>query len=132
MPPRSLEDLVIWQVAREIAAEVYRQTAGESFARDPSLRDEVRTAGRVVMLAIAAAYEAQNERALARGFDRAAQAAADLSSLLYLTTDLRLLDRSSTAALQARAHELTRLIRGWQRAIRAHQHAVKLTASRLN
>lgn len=132
MSSRSLEDLVIWQAAREIAVEVYRETGCERLDRDAPLRTEVRSAARAVMVTIAAAYEADSAGALARGFDRAGHAITNLSSLLHLTSDLEMLDRPKAAGLLARARELTRLVRGWQRAIRAHQEARKITVSRVN
>ncbi|MBI4519520.1 MAG: four helix bundle protein [Gemmatimonadetes bacterium] len=123
MAPRSLEDLVLWQAAREIAAEVYRQTGTRRFDDDPHLRNELRTTARTIMASIAAGYGADEATCLARGFDRAAQAVANLSSLLHLTIDLRLLDQPKAARLLTRSLELSHLIRGWQRAIREHEAA---------
>jgi len=123
MAQRSLEDLVIWQAARDIAAEVYRQTGGQRFELDPHLRGELRSAARGAMANIAAGYGADDATGLARGFDRASRAVTNLASLLHLTVDLHLLDRPKATPLLARTIELARLIRGWQRAIRAHEKA---------
>ena len=70
MARRSLEDLVLWQTAREIATEVYRQTGTRRFNADPHLRTELRTTARTIMANIAAGYGADEAACLARGFDR--------------------------------------------------------------
>ena len=79
------------------------------------------------MANIAAGYGADEAVCLARGFDRAAQAAAGLSSLLHLAIDLRLLDQPNATRLLERSLDLSQMIRGWQRAIREHE-AVRMRA----
>lgn len=127
MARRSLEDLVLWQAAREIASGVYRQTGTRRFNADPHLRTELRTTARTIMANIAAGYGADEAACLARGFDRAAQAVASLSSLLHLAIDLRLLDQPNATRLLERSLDLSQMIRGWQRAIREHE-AVRMRA----
>lgn len=78
---------------------------------------------RAVMVTIASGYGADSPACLSRGFDRAAQAVINLSSLLHLTVDLQLVEAPTAAGLLARSLELSRLIRGWQRAIREHEEA---------
>ena len=132
MRSRDLEDLIIWQVARELAADIYRGTSAGPLERDPQLRNELRAAARGVMANIAAGYAAENAATLARGFDRAAQATMNLASLLHLALDLDLLDDARGKAMLVRVAEVERLIRGWQRAIRAHRAACSLRTGRVN
>lgn len=132
MPTRRLDDLIIWQIAREVAAEVYRQTLDKAFDRDPHLRAELRRSACAIMANIAVGYEADTAGALARGFNRAAQAASELSSLVQLTTDLEVLRRPVAAGMLLRVSEVSRLIRGWQRALRTQRLARGLTTTRVN
>lgn len=132
MPTRRLDDLIIWQIAREVAAEVYRQTLDKAFDRDPHLRAELRRSACAIMANIAVGYEADTAGALARGFNRAAQAASELSSLVQLTTDLEVLRRPVVAGMLLRVSEVSRLIRGWQRALRTQRLARGLTTTRVN
>lgn len=132
MLTRRLDDLIIWQIAREVAAEVYRQTLDKAFDRDPHLRAELRRSACAIMANIAVGYEADTAGALARGFNRAAQAASELSSLVQLTTDLEVLRRPVVAGMLLRVSEVSRLIRGWQRALRTQRLARGLTTTRVN
>jgi four helix bundle protein len=132
MPTRRLDDLIIWQVAREVAADIYRQTLDAAFDRDPHLRSELRRAACAIMASIAAGYEADTAASLARGFNRAAQAAAELSSLVQLTRDLDVLGRPAVAGMLARVSEVSRLIRGWQRALRTQRLVRRLAPTSVN
>jgi four helix bundle protein len=127
-----VQDLIIWQVARDVAAEIYRQTLDEAFERDPHLRADLRRRARAIMTHIAVGYEAETPTALARSFIRAAQAATDLASLVQITTDLEMLGRPALASMFTKVAEISRLIRGWQRALRTHGLARRLTSTRVN
>jgi four helix bundle protein len=132
MPVRRVQDLIIWQVAREVAAEIYRQTLDEAFERDPHLRADLRRRARAIMTHIAVGYEADTPTGFARSFTRAAEAAADLVSLVQLTTDLEMLGRPALAGMFTKVAEISRLIKGWQRALRTHRLARRLTSMRVN
>jgi hypothetical protein len=118
MPRRSLEDLVLWEAAREIARGVYRQTGTRRFNADPHLRTELRTTARTIMANIAAGYGADEAVRLARGFDHVAQAAASPSASTWRSTRLRPAERHAPARTQPRSLQM---IRGWQRVIREHE-----------
>ena len=132
MATRRLDDLIIWQIARELAADIYRHTLDEAFDRDPHLRAELRRSACAIMANIAVGYEADTAGLLARGFSRAAQAAAELSSLVQLTIDLDVLGRPVVAGMLVRVSEISRLIRGWQRALRTQRLVKRLTTTRVN
>lgn len=129
---RRVQDLIIWQVAREVTAEIYRLTRDNTFDADPHLRAGLRHAACAIMVNIAVGYDADTAGALTRGFNRAAEAAAELSSLIHLTNDLQVLERSVAGGLLARTAEVSRLIGGWQRAIRAHPMARRFASTRVN
>jgi len=132
MPNRQLEDLIVWQVAREVAADIYRQTRKEGFEHDRHLRAELRSAARSIMANLATGYGADNARGLMQGFARAAAAAVDLSSLTHLAMDLGLMERRAASAALTRTGEVAQLIRGWQRALQTHELARRLMPTRVN
>lgn len=132
MAVRRVQDLIIWQVARDVAAEIYRQTLDEAFERDPHLRADLRRRARAIMTHIAVGYEADTPAGLARSFTRAAQAATDLANLVQVTTDLEVLGRPALAGMFTKVAEISRLINGWQRALRTHRLARRLTSTRVN
>lgn len=115
-----------------MTAEIYRQTREKTFDADPHLRAGLRRAACAIMVNIAVGYDADTTGALTRGFNRAAEAAAELSTLVHLTNELQVLERSVVGGLLVRIAEVSRLIGGWQRAIRAHRVARRFTSMRVN
>lgn len=130
--PKQVQDLIIWQVAREVTVEIYRQTRDKAFDRDPDLRAGLRRAASAILANIAVGYDADTAGTFARAFDRAAEAAAELSSLVHLTKDLEVLEGAIVGRLLVRIAEISRLIGGWKRAIRAHRAARRLVSTRVN
>ena len=56
------EDIKAWQKARELAQSVYRVTSIGRFARDFSLRDQIRRAAVSVMSNIAEGFEREGNK----------------------------------------------------------------------
>ncbi len=51
------EDLIAWQKARQLAAEIYRVTAQGDFSKDFGLRDQIRRAAVPAMSNIAEGFD---------------------------------------------------------------------------
>ena len=122
MRSRPMEHMIAWQVAREVATEVYRRTRARPFDGDPALRSELRRAARSIMANIALGYERHSAREFTRCLDRASGWTTELRSLIALTTDVGLLERRAAFGMLIRVAEVARLIAGWSTLVQLRQH----------
>jgi four helix bundle protein len=58
------EEIRAWQMAKELVAEVYRETDNGAFARDFSLRDQLRRASVSIMSNIAEGFERSSKKGI--------------------------------------------------------------------
>ena len=82
------EDLIAWQKARQLTAEIYRVSAQDDFAKDFGLKDQIRRAAVSVMSNIAEGFD----RALRSEFHQflviAKASCAEVRSQLYVALDV--------------------------------------------
>jgi four helix bundle protein len=110
---RPVEDVIAWQVAREVAAEVYRRTRTRPFDEDPALRSDLRRAARSIMANIAIGCERPHAGGFVRCLRRASGSATELRGLIALTVDVGLLRPREAFGMLVRVAEAARLIDGW-------------------
>jgi four helix bundle protein len=109
---RRFEDLVAWQRARELAAEIYRVTNDGQFARDFALRGQIRRAAVSVLSNIAEGYERASYAEFHHFLAIAKGSCAELRAQLYVAGDIGCLASTSFDQLLARSEELGRIIGG--------------------
>lgn len=112
MGRRCFEDLIAWQIARTLAADVHTATAARVFEADPTLRDRLRATAGSIMTSLAAGSEQRSCRDFAEHLSQAAAAAAELRSLIYLAGDVALLDKTTAERLRGRAQILAEATQG--------------------
>ena len=88
---RSFQDLIAWQKARVLTANIYKATSQGSFARDFGLKDQIRRAAVSVMSNIAC---------------------AELRSQLFVALDAGHLKESDFEGLMDAAVEVGRIVGG--------------------
>jgi four helix bundle protein len=111
------EDLVAWQVAREVTREVYTATRSGSFARDFTLVDQMRRSAISIMSNLAEGFERETEVERLRFYSIAKASCAELRSQVYITLDVGYLDDEQFARLMAQAERAAKLIGGLRAAI---------------
>jgi four helix bundle protein len=111
-PIRRFEDLLAWQRARELAAEVYRATSDGAFARDFGLRDQIRRAAISVLSNIAEGHERATPTEFHRFLSIAKGSCAELRAQLFVAHDVGYLPPDAFDRLLAQAEELGRIIGG--------------------
>jgi len=109
---RRFEDLVAWQRARELAAEIYRVTGDGTLARDFGLRDQMRRAAVSVVSNIAEGHERVSHAEFHRFLAIAKASCAELRAQLYIALDVGYLTPTIFDRLLARSEEVGRLIAG--------------------
>ena len=106
------EDLIAWQMARVLAAEVYRVTETGRIARDFGLKDQMRRAAVSIMSNIAEGFERGRMSEFHQFLSVAKGSCAELRSQLYLALDAGLVDRPAFDRLFALTTEVGRIIGG--------------------
>lgn len=81
----SFEDLRIWQEAREMVKQIYRDMRD---VRDYGFRDQLQRAGISVMNNIAEGFERNSDKEFARFLDIAKGSAGEVRSMYYAAEDL--------------------------------------------
>jgi len=87
---RTLEDLWVWQQAREMVADVYRDFGvGTPAERDYAFRRQLQSAAVSVMNNIAEGFERKSSAEFHRFLDIAKGCCGEVRSMYYVAEDLR-------------------------------------------
>ncbi|HSH40019.1 MAG TPA: four helix bundle protein [Chthoniobacterales bacterium] len=103
-----LEDLRIWQQAREQVSSIYRCFRQQSPGyHDFSFRDQLQRASISVMNNIAEGFERKTPKDFAHFLDVAKGSCGELRSMLYVAEDLAYLSVPEAQAMRAAAMKLS-------------------------
>ncbi len=87
MKVQRFEDLEAWQIARELANQIYKITKQESVCRDFGFVDQIRRAAISIMNNVAEGFERGSNKDFVRFLFIARGSAGEVRSLLYLGLD---------------------------------------------
>ena len=82
------EDLIAWQKARKLTSRIYKTTNEGTFARDYSLKDQIRRAAVSTMSNIAEGFERGGAAEFHRFLVMAKGSCAELRNQLYIAFDV--------------------------------------------
>jgi four helix bundle protein len=86
---KSFEEIIAWQKARELNAEIYRITnSNDQFSKDYGLRDQMRRCSISISSNIAEGFERETTKEFIRFLFIAKASAGEFRSQLYLASDL--------------------------------------------
>lgn len=111
------EELIAWQKARKLTARIYRVTNEGSFARDYSLKDQVRRAAVSTMSNIADGFERGSLAEFNRFLSISKGSCAELRTQLYIAFDVEYLEKQSFESLMTQAIEVGKIIGGLRAAV---------------
>ena len=106
------EDLIAWQKARRVTAEVYRLTRETPLGRDFGLRDQMCRSSVSVMSNIAEGFDRTGPREFRQFLSVAKGSAAELRSQSYVALDAGHLSEAQFRTLRDDAAEVGRILRG--------------------
>ncbi len=109
---RRFEDVLGWQRARELAREIYRASASGAFAKDFTLRDQIRRASVSVLSNIAEGFERGSDREFAQFLNIAKGSVGEVRCQLYVALDQGYLSAEQFEELTERSAEVGRLLSG--------------------
>jgi four helix bundle protein len=92
---KELTDIEAWRKARDLAGRVYRTTNSGLFRRDFGLKDQIRRAAVSVMANIAEGFGRKSHKDFARFLYTSKASAVEVTSHLYLASDLEYLDQDA-------------------------------------
>lgn len=106
------EDLIAWQKARQLTAEIYRITAHGEFVKDFGLRDQIRRAAVSVMSNIAEGFDRGSRGEFHQFLVVAKASCAEVRSQLYVAQDVRYIDQEAFNNLNSSTDKLSRILGG--------------------
>lgn len=114
---KSFEDIIAWQKARELTVHVY-----DSFAesRDFGFKDQIQRASVSIMNNIAEGYERQTDKEFHQSLYIAKGSCAEVRSMLYLASDLKMLETSSLERLSEMTIETSKILSGLIKSVKAN------------
>ena len=116
------EDIEAWKRARELTRAIYQVTNGGRFARDFSLRDQIRRASVSIVSNIAEGFERDGNREFLQSLSVAKGSTGEVRAQLYVALDAGLLDPEEFRRLYDPATRTSQLIAGFARYLRESEY----------
>src|SRR5579863_4231919 len=111
------EDLIAWQKARALTAEIYRATRSPGFKHDFGLCGQIQRAAVSIMSNIAEGFERNRPKEFHQFLSTAKASCAEVRSHLYVALDVEYIDQIRFQGLFAGAEEVARLVGGLRAAV---------------
>jgi len=109
---RQFEDIDAWQRARALVKEIYALTDQGDFARDFSLKDQIRHASVSIMSNISEGFERDGTKEFIQFLSIAKGSVGEVKSQLYVALDRGYVTRNEFNMLSELTGETARLIAG--------------------
>jgi four helix bundle protein len=121
------EDLIAWQKARKLTGRVYKATNQGNFARDYSLKDQIRRAAVSTMSNIAEGFERGGAPEFHRFLVMAKGSCAELRNQLYIALDVAYIPADAFDSLMREAIEVGRIIGGLRASVQRQRTKLEST-----
>ncbi len=94
-----LEDIQVWQKARQLTRNIYEITANGNFAKDYGLRNQIQRASVSIMANIAEGFGRRSDKEFANFLNMAHGSVSEVQSHLYVALDLNYISKDSFTEL---------------------------------
>ncbi len=115
---KRFEDIQAWQEGRKLVQQVYRITNSDKFARDFSLKDQIRRAAVSTMANIAEGFDCESKAEFARFLGIARRSAVEVQSLLYAASDIGYIDAEVFQSINDLAEKIKALTGAFMHSLR--------------
>ncbi len=112
---KQLEDMEVWQAAKQVVTEVYRLTRDGALAKDYGFKDQLQRAAVSIMANVADGYERGGNRELIQFLYLAKGSAAQTRSLVHAAKDLGYLSEEQRSSMLERLVSIGRQLGGFIR-----------------
>ena len=106
------EDLKVWQLGRQLTANIYSAARMADFARDYGFRDQICRASVSITSNIAEGFERKSNKAFQSFLAIAKGSAGEVRSQLYAALDIGYIDDDKFHQLSAQATEIGKMLSG--------------------
>ena len=89
---RKFEDIEVWQFARILVKDIYTLTNSEQVRKNYNVCDQIQRAALSVMNNISEGFERQSHKEFAQFLKIAKGSVGEVRSMLYLLSDVKLID----------------------------------------
>ncbi|PYS42947.1 MAG: four helix bundle protein [Acidobacteria bacterium] len=104
-----LEDIQVWQKARQLTKKIYEITANGDFAKDYGLRNQIQRASVSIMANIAEGFGRRSDKEFANFLNMAHGSVSEVQSHLYVALDLAYINQMSFTELNGLLGEVSRM-----------------------
>jgi four helix bundle protein len=104
-----LEDIQVWQKARQLTRKIYEITANGDFAKDYGLKNQIQRASVSMMANIAEGFGRRSDKEFANFLNMDHGSVSEVQSHLYVALDLSYINKSSLAELNGLLDEVSRM-----------------------
>jgi four helix bundle protein len=115
---KRFEDIQAWQEGRKLVQQVYRITNSDKFARDFSLKDQIRRAAVSTMANIAEGFDCESKAEFARFLGIARRSAVEVQSLLYTALGIGHIDAEVFQSIYDQAEKTKALTGAFMHSLR--------------
>ena len=115
---KKFEDIVAWQEARKLVANIYKLTITGALAKDYGLCDQLQRAAVSAMTNIAEGFDCESKVEFARFLGIARRSAVEVQSLLYAALDVGYIDDQIFKKEYQQAEKTKALIGGLKRSLK--------------
>lgn len=116
---KKFEDILAWQKARKAAKDVYESTSAVDFAREFTLRDQIRRSVVSIMANIAEGHGRNSDKEFANFLNFAHGSTLETQSHLYIAIDLGYIARSNFDDIYNLLDEISGMIMGLMKHLRS-------------
>ena len=123
------EDLIAWQKARKLTGRIYKTTNQGNFARDYSLKDQIRRAAVSTMSNIADGFERGGAAEFHRFLMMAKGSCAELRNQLYIALDVACIPADAFDSLMGESIEVGKIIGGLRASVQRQRARLESTTN---
>jgi four helix bundle protein len=113
------EDLEVWQLARELAKQVYCLTAGKNLARDFGLVGQMQRSAVSVMANIAEGFERRSNKEFIHFLSIAKGSCGEVRSHLYVSLDVGYINNDEFTQVSSLAETISKSIAGFTKYLKS-------------
>ncbi len=106
---KKFEEIKVWQKAREVTKRIYLISNRERFAKDFSLRDQMKRASVSIMANIAEGHRRRTGKEFAKFLNIARGSAIELQSHLYVALDLEFITQDEFAETYEMLNDISKM-----------------------
>jgi four helix bundle protein len=104
------EDLRVWQVAKDLAKEIYSLKCKTEYGLDIGYKDQIQRASISIMSNIAEGFDYRNDKDFIRFLRIARGSAAEVKSLIYIGKEIGYIEEEKFKNLLSKTEEIIKMI----------------------